>query len=160
MPTVPQRPLAPEPVLRPAAPGDTDRIVSVWRAAVEATHHFLSPTDIDGYAERLPGEFLPQVAVEVAEMDGEVVGFSGIAGSRLEMLFVHPDAHGRGVGSALIRSVLDSLGTVELDVNEQNPNAVAFYRNRGFEIVGRSPLDGDGKPFPLLHMLGSRKENA
>ena len=42
-------------------------------------------------------------------------------------------------------------GVDELDVNEQNPGAVEFYRRRGFEQVGRSPVDSDGRPFPLLH---------
>ena len=39
-----------------------------------------------------------------------------------------------------------------VDVNEQNPQAVGFYRHYGFIQVARSPLDGEGKPFPLLHM--------
>jgi putative acetyltransferase len=39
-----------------------------------------------------------------------------------------------------------------VDVNEQNEQALGFYRHLGFEVVGRSPLDGQGKPYPLLHM--------
>ncbi len=39
-----------------------------------------------------------------------------------------------------------------LDVNEQNEGAVRFYAARGFAEVGRSPLDGEGRPFPLLHL--------
>jgi putative acetyltransferase len=39
-----------------------------------------------------------------------------------------------------------------VDVNEQNPQGVGFYRHMGFEQVGRSELDGQGNPFPLLHM--------
>lgn len=37
-------------------------------------------------------------------------------------------------------------------MNEQNPQASGFYRHYGFVITGRSPLDGQGNPFPLLHM--------
>jgi putative acetyltransferase len=37
-------------------------------------------------------------------------------------------------------------------VNEQNEQAVGFYRRMGFEVVGRSPDDSMGKPYPLLHM--------
>ncbi|MEG5438703.1 GNAT family N-acetyltransferase, partial [Enterobacter hormaechei] len=44
------------------------------------------------------------------------------------------------------------FGVNEVDVNEQNPQGVAFYRHMGFEQVGRSELDGQGNPFPLLHM--------
>jgi putative acetyltransferase len=47
---------------------------------------------------------------------------------------------------------LPHLLGVREHVNEQNPEAVAFYRSPGFEVVGRSPLDPSGKPFPILHM--------
>jgi putative acetyltransferase len=39
-----------------------------------------------------------------------------------------------------------------VDVNEQNEQAVGFYRHLGFEVEGRSSVDGLGLPFPLLHM--------
>lgn len=39
-----------------------------------------------------------------------------------------------------------------LDVNEQNEQAVGFYLHMGFEVAGRSELDGTGKPYPLLHL--------
>ena len=43
-------------------------------------------------------------------------------------------------------------GVRTLDVNEQNPLAAGFYERAGFVVVGRSPVDGAGRPFPLLHM--------
>lgn len=30
--------------------------------------------------------------------------------------------------------------------------ALAFYKQQGFRVVGRSALDGQGNPYPLLHM--------
>jgi putative acetyltransferase len=147
----------PELVLRRADEGDTDRLVEVWRAAVEATHHFLSPSDVDGYSGRLAAEFFPMVELVVAELNSRIVGFSGTTEGRLEMLFVDPAAHGRGVGTALLDRAVHAQGATDVDVNEQNPDAVAFYKRRGFEQIGRSPLDSDGRPFPLLHM---RRTNA
>ena len=38
----------------------------------------------------------------------------------------------------------------------QNPQAQAFYERFGFRVVGRSPLDGQGNPYPLLHMAWRR----
>ncbi|WP_207841897.1 GNAT family N-acetyltransferase [Williamsia soli] len=142
----------PDTVLRDGAPRDTDRVVAVWRTAVEATHHFLTPTDIDDYERRLASHFLPAVHVVVAQHDGDIVGFSGTSGHRLEMLFVDPRVHAQGVGSALLNHLANEVGAVDVDVNEQNPGAVAFYRRRGFDPVGRSPLDSDGRPFPILHL--------
>lgn len=142
----------PELALRRAEERDTVRLVEVWRAAVEASHHFLTPSDVDGYSERLAAEFFPTVELVVAELGGRVVGFSGTTDGRLEMLFVDPTTHGRGVGTALLYRAVQAQGTIDVDVNEQNPDAVAFYERRGFEQIGRSPLDSDGRPFPLLHL--------
>jgi putative acetyltransferase len=139
-------------IVRRADPGDTDRLVTVWRLAVEATHHFLGPKDVDAYADRMTTDFFPVVELMVAESDGVVVGFSGTAEGRLEMLFVDPVVHGKGIGSALLARAVDDAHVTDVDVNEQNPGAVAFYRSRGFEQVGRSPVDSDGRPFPLLHL--------
>ncbi len=40
----------------------------------------------------------------------------------------------------------------KVDVNEQNPQAVGFYEHMGFRLVSKSELDGEGKPYPILHM--------
>ena len=37
-------------------------------------------------------------------------------------------------------------------MNEQNQDALRFYRACGFVVETRSDTDGDGRPFPLLHM--------
>lgn len=39
-----------------------------------------------------------------------------------------------------------------VDVNEQNSGACGVYLNRGFAQVGRDKLDGDGRPYPMLHL--------
>lgn len=41
---------------------------------------------------------------------------------------------------------------IKVDVNEQNNHALGFYEHIGFKVVGRSPLDGQGEPYPILHM--------
>jgi putative acetyltransferase len=45
-----------------------------------------------------------------------------------------------------------SLDATRVDVNEQNEQAVGFYQRMRFGVEGRSELDSQGKPFPLLHM--------
>jgi len=39
-----------------------------------------------------------------------------------------------------------------VSVNEQNQDALRFYQACGFVVGTRSDTDGDGRPFPLLHM--------
>ena len=43
-------------------------------------------------------------------------------------------------------------GELNVDVNEANPGARAFYAAYGFVEVARSATDGAGRPFPLLHL--------
>ncbi|MNP71426.1 putative N-acetyltransferase YjaB [compost metagenome] len=82
---------------------------------------------------------------------GRIAGFIGTAGENVEMLFVAPDRHGRGIGRALLEHAL-AEGACKVDVNEQNPQAVGFYLRLGFVQYDRSEVDGSGKPFPILHL--------
>lgn len=86
-----------------------------------------------------------------AEEDGRVVGFMGISGDKIEMLFIDAEARGKGIGSFLLEAAVRN-GAVRVDVNEQNPSALAFYRARGFRITGRDETDDAGRPFPILHL--------
>ena len=38
------------------------------------------------------------------------------------------------------------------NVNEQNKQAVGFYKKMGFKVTGRSEVDDLGKPYPLLNL--------
>lgn len=100
------------------------------------------------------------VAVPCPSQGRLLAGFLGSVGHRVEMLFVEPGLRGRGIGTAL----LDEFGArhpgILLDVNEQNTAARIFYARRGFEVLGRSPLDGAGQPYPLLHLRRVRAGGA
>lgn len=132
-------------------PVEYPRLVEVWRSAVDATHDFLADEDRDAIQAQLASDYLPQVDLYVAERGGVPVGFAGVSGQKLEMLFVEAAVRGLGIGSALLSYVL-ALGVTEVDVNEQNPQAVEFYRRRGFAVIGRSAEDDQGRPYPLLRL--------
>ena len=82
----------------------------------------------------------------------EIAGFCGVHDGNIEMLFIAPEARGSGVGRLLVAHAIQRQGARRVDVNEQNAQALGFYQHLGFEVTGRSPLDGQGKPYPLLHM--------
>lgn len=128
------------------------RLVQVWRSAVDATHDFLQEEHRAAIEQRLAADYFPNVALTVAETGGEVVGFAGTADGNLEMLFVDSAYRGRGVGRILLEHVLGTDRVNSVDVNEQNGQAVGFYEHAGFVVTGRSPVDGEGNPYPLLHM--------
>ncbi|MGL5619396.1 MAG: GNAT family N-acetyltransferase, partial [Tannerellaceae bacterium] len=70
----------------------------------------------------------------------------------LEMLFVDNDYRYCGIGKTLVTYAIAALHVNKVDVNEQNVQAVGFYKHMGFEIQRRSELDGEGKAYPILHM--------
>ena len=137
---------------RPSTPSDLPRVMEIWRAAVDATHDFLAADDRDAIEAELLG-FFPQVSLRLA-VDGSdtPLGFMFLHEGHLEALFVDPDQHGKGIGKALVHEALAAHPDLTVDVNAQNPNALGFYEHLGFERIGRSAQDGQGRPYPLIHL--------
>ncbi|HEY8399568.1 MAG TPA: GNAT family N-acetyltransferase [Flavihumibacter sp.] len=153
---------------------DYDALTELWEASVRATHHFLPESDINYFRPLVRNQFLALVQLyALAELDPSTPvdsssepatpetnqvqtkkfhAFLGVLDGKIEMLFVHPDSRGKGFGKRLLTYALNETNSTMLDVNEQNDQAVGFYKACGFEVRGRSPLDGLGKPYPLLHM--------
>lgn len=125
----------------------------LWEASVRATHHFLNEQDITFFKSLLLSEYLKLVELFcIRDINGAILGFMGIESDKLEMLFVHPQAMGKGIGKALLEHAVQALQVNKVDVNEDNQQAAGFYLKMGFKIISRSALDGMGKPFPILHM--------
>lgn len=95
----------------------------------------------------------PQSITFLAEVDDTLVGFaqlrlaqssSHISGTRpceLHRIYVSGQWHGRGVAQKLMRAVVEAAAREDSDcvwlgVWERNPKAIAFYRKRGFRVVG------------------------
>lgn len=137
--------------------GDFDQLTELWEGAVRATHRFLDDAEIANLRpfvreHYLPGANLIGIRDRDRDDDGTWLAFMGVSGDELEALFVHHDAHRRGIGRRLAEHAIHALGVKRVDVNEQNPGAVAFYERMGFTVAGRSERDGQGRPFPILHM--------
>lgn len=139
--------------MREGTAADYPILLEIWEASVRATHLFLTEADIAALRPLVRDAALPNLELWVACDAGSVPrAFAGLSGDQLEALFVSPAFFRRGIGSALLRHARDLKGPLTVDVNEQNPQAVAFYEAHGFEITGRSPVDSAGRPFPLLHL--------
>ncbi len=85
----------------------------------------------------------------VAEVDGQVVGVSGLSRGEHNRshvgyvgMMVHQDFQGMGVGSALMEAVLDlvenwlGLTRLHLEVHTDNSRAIELYKRWGFEAEG------------------------
>lgn len=134
-------------------PIETKKLLYIWEHSVKATHLFLTEDDI--------AMLIPQVKSGIEEVDklmvakdksGEPIGFMGIGNSKIEMLFISPEHFGMGIGTLLINYAINVLEANRVDVNEQNQQALGFYKHSGFEVYDRFETDEQGNPFPILHM--------
>jgi putative acetyltransferase len=132
---------------------DYEELTQVWEASVRATHDFLPESYIELLKNLVLTRYLDAVMLICTKDPRQrITGFAGVAAGKIEMLFIDPAHRGQGLGKQLLRYAMEHLNADELDVNEQNPQALGFYFKQGFEVIGRSEVDGMGQPYPLLHM--------
>jgi len=119
--------------------------IALWRPDLVVTPHYLS-----------------REWVEVAELDGVVIGFAGLStgddGRFLEHLWLRPECIGRGYGRALFEAAVRLAreeGQSELLINA-DPNAEAFYLRMGAARIGQEIYelpDRVRREVPLLRYI-------
>lgn len=128
--------------------------MDIWNRSVRATHTFLGENDIASLQPQVR-DSLGKMELWVAEAAGLPVGFMAMNGNMIEALFIDPDHMGMRLGSKFIEHAREMHGYpmgLRVDVNEDNSKALGFYLSRGFQQVGRSETDHEGRPWPLLHL--------
>lgn len=133
------------PIVRPAVPDDLEHVIGIGHAAWRATY-----TEIAGreyveaglarwWSPELTATSIAQGRVLVAELDGRLVGMASysVTDGVLDLwkLYVLPEVHRAGVGSALLHALLHGPAhgrTVRLAHMDGNVDARAFYDRHGF----------------------------
>ncbi|MEP7192133.1 MAG: GNAT family N-acetyltransferase [Actinomycetota bacterium] len=103
--------------------------------------------------------------VTVAEVDGEVVGIASVGSHEdylvLWKLYVLPEYQGKGIGSALVESVVAAATglhhQIRISYLEGNTLAEAFYRGKGFVEISREP-GAEGIPDSIWMKLDLREQ--
>ena len=139
-------------MLQKAFEVDFPILIDIWERSVRATHNFLPDAEIDNLKPLILNEYFHFVLLHKYVQHGQIVGFIGTSNDTIEMLFINPDFRGKGVGRVLTNFVVKDLKIKKVDVNEQNFQAIGFYEKLGFKVIGRSELDGQNKPYPILHL--------
>ena len=132
---------------------DYAELARIWEASVRTTHDFLPDSYIVLLKDLVLTRYLDAVMlICTKDLRQRITGFAGVAAGKVEMLFIDPQHRGQGLGRQLLRYAIEHMNADELDVNEQNPQAIGFYLKLGFEVIGRTEHDGLGQPYPLLHL--------
>ena len=129
--------------LRPARTADAPAITQVFQAARAHSLPFLPNLHTDAEDHAFFARVLTREEVTVGEAQGRVVAFLALDGDELDHLYVHPDQHRQGLGTALVRHAQAARTRLELWVFQRNTGALAFYEAHGFAIVGAT--DGDNE---------------
>ncbi|MCX4335087.1 MAG: GNAT family N-acetyltransferase [Bacteroidales bacterium] len=140
-----------ETTIRQCRNEDYPKLVEIWEDSVRSSHTFLADDDITEIREKLTSLYFPSVKMFVAVYEDEIVGFMGLSGCKIEMLFISTGRQKAGTGRRFIELAKDK-GCRFVDVNEQNTGALSFYQKCGFKIISRDETDDAGRPFPILHL--------
>lgn len=111
---------------------DHDRLVVIWESSVKATHHFLDRKYFEYIKSRIPSYSEYVDLFGYRDDQGVLQGFLGVAGGKIEMLFIDSHTRGGGIGKKLLAYAVEELKATKLDVNEQNEQGVGFYLHMGF----------------------------
>lgn len=132
--------------------GLLNSLTVLWEASVRATHHFLREADIENLKPYVTEGLAGIRHLYVAADADTPTAFIGIQDEKIEMLFVSPQHLRKGIGKRLVDMAVRTHGAAFVDVNEQNPEARAFYEKLGFVEFGRTEMDEQGNPFPIIEM--------
>jgi phosphinothricin acetyltransferase len=157
--------------IRPATEADAEALAAIYGDAV--LHGFgtfeeepPSAADMDGRRRAVQDQGLPYL---VAEADGRVLGFAYAGPFRPraayrytleDSVYVAPDAHGKGVGRAVLAAVIaacEALGVRQLMAvigDSENAGSIGLHRAMGFEQtgVGKSVGFKHGRWVDIVHM--------
>ena len=130
-----------------------NELLEVWEDSVKATHLFLSNEEINKIKEYVPQALKEVSHLVIIKNEKDIsIAFMGVEGTKLEMLFIKSIERGKGLGKQLLAYGIENYNVNELVVNEQNPNAKAFYEHLGFKVYKRADLDEQGNQYPILYM--------
>lgn len=143
--------------LRLAGELDLDDLTDLWERAARTSHGFMADDDFAEAAPYIRDALLPSMDVWVVEDETGPLGFAGArpasdpgAGlTHLELLYVDPPAHGRGIGTALV----DHVRPTSVEVYAGNTHGLGFYASRGFRPLRSHTHDAFGRPFPVVHLV-------
>lgn len=133
--------LAPELVIRQAAPEDHPACAAVFLAAYRQAFP-LHPSEY-----YVPERYFESIAGEeqwVALQNSRIIAVLSIYWPEnfIHSLYVQPELQGQGIGQRLLAAVIGrARGACELKCDKVNKRAVAFYKHLGWREVGEGTAE-------------------
>ncbi|WP_329625817.1 GNAT family N-acetyltransferase [Streptomyces sp. NBC_01255] len=132
----------------PLTADHADEVIAIYQAGIDegnATFETTAPT-----WEQFDKAKLAEHRFAALDEDGRVLGWvaatkvsdrCAYAGVVEHSVYVHPDARGRGVASALLKALVDStesagIWTIQSGIFPENIASLAVHERAGFRVIG------------------------
>ncbi|WP_372444942.1 GNAT family N-acetyltransferase [Streptomyces coffeae] len=132
----------------PIAAEHADEVLAIYQTGIDegnATFETAAP----GW-EAFDAVKLPEHRFTALDADGTVLGWvaatkvsdrCAYAGVVEHSVYVHPDARGRGIASALLKALIDSteaagIWTIQSGIFPENTASLAVHQRAGFRVIG------------------------
>ena len=120
-------------MLRKMKTDDLDPVIQIWLESNRQAHSFIEADYWEKNKEEVR-KMLPHSLIQVAEIEGNIVGFIGMNETKIEGLFVNCNFQSRGIGHSLIEWAKTRNEVLMLNVYQKNQRALKFYLKEGFVI--------------------------
>jgi len=137
-----------------------DAVISIWEAANALAHPFLPADFVNTVRTDMREIYLPNAETWVVEHVGQPVGFIAMIGTEIGGLFLDPRYHGRGLGRAMVDTVVALMGPLRVDVFSENAIGRKFYDSYGFKPVDQYSHDPSGQLTIKMEMPGLSVEKS
>lgn len=105
---------------------------------------------------RYSGDMIDAGWVRVAKAEERVLGFIARHEGEIYALYVLPELHDHGIGTALLQDAMEQCDKLGLWSYEANSAAANFYMLRGFVEVDRTDGSGNETGLPDIRFEWSR----
>lgn len=146
--------------IRKAEIKDWPTLINIFDKALRTTD-VLADDEWSALYKNLMSFSYPTYDTYVFEVDGIVVAYISYWQEKklIKMLYVLPEYMNKGIGSKLIKYVLDAYqDEMTIGVKPTNEVALHLYQKFGFEIFSKEEFDTSGIYYP--HYILKRKINS
>lgn len=123
--------------------GYPDYLIDLWKDELTITPRYIRNHDL----------------LKIMNEKYEILGFGALenlnGGEVFEIshLWVLPEYMNKSIGKILLQNLEQKAGNYKTIKVVSDPNAVAFYQNFGYQIVGEVKSQPDGRKLPLMKKI-------
>ncbi|MBS4174670.1 GNAT family N-acetyltransferase [Bacillus sp. FJAT-49736] len=147
---------------------DIPHIQKVAKISWDSTYEGIIPKSVQesflktAYNDEMMKRRYEGSLIFVAEVEGEVIGFANFSRlkengeAELGAVYLYPQFQGQGIGTALLKEGINSLGNVkELYINVEKDNLIGknFYKAKGFKVVSEFDDLFEGHVLKTMRMV-------